>query len=190
MVYVPRFEYPGATFHVTSHAVGDEPLYRDIDDRDHFNRILGYTADRLGVRVLMWCQMTDHHHLLLETPDANLGRALHRINGIYARGFNERHRRRGHLFRERYRCWFIQSESHFFDTVRYIALNPVKAGLCGRPERYRWCSYGRMIRSARPWPANGAADVVSRCGGVETIVAYVDEGLRALELERALELAA
>lgn len=183
MTYWPRFEYPGGIFHVTSHAVGDEPAFRTVDDRRNFDQILAYTAERLGVRVLMRCQMSNHHHLLLETPNANLGAAMHRINGVYARGFNERHRRRGHLFRERYRCWFVQTDRHFFRTVRYIALNPVKAGICGRPERYRWSSYGPTIRLARPWPCNAMHDVASRFGGAAALVAFVEEGLLALDAD-------
>jgi hypothetical protein len=115
---------------------------------------------------------------------------MHRVNGLYARGFNERHGRRGHLFRERYRCWFVQSELHFFRTVRYIALNPVQARICRRPERYRWSSFGPMVRESRPWPANGARDVIRRFGSVEALVEFVEEGLRAREWDEDLELLA
>ena len=190
MSYVRRFEFPGGVFHVTSHAVGDELAYRTLEDRDHFRRILGYSADRLGVRILMWCLMSDHHHLLLETPHANLGRFMHRVNGVYARGFNERHHRKGHLFRERYRCAFVQSETHFRRAVRYIALNPVKGGLCTRPERYRWSSFGPTIRAARPWPHAAAPEVIRRFGGVDALVAFVEEGMNALDLDDAIALLA
>ena len=190
MTYLPRFQCAGAVFHVTGHAVGDEPAFRTIEDRDHFNGIIGHSADLLGVQLLMFCQMTDHHHLLVQTPRANLDAFMHRVHGLYARGFNVRHDRRGHLFRERYRCWFVQTELHFFRTVRYIALNPVRAGICRRPERYRWGSYGATLRAARAWPAFGAPEVVRRFGSEEALASFVEEGLRARRWDDDLELLA
>lgn len=190
MAYTPRFLHSGAVYHVTGHAVGDEPAFRTLEDRDHFDGIIGHSADLLGVKLLMYCQMTDHHHLLVETPYGNLDAFMHRVHGMYARGYNERHDRRGHLFRERYRCWFVQTEMHFFRTVRYIALNPVKAGMCRRPERYRWGNYGSILRAGRAWPAFAQNEVTRRCGGEEALRAFVEEALRARQWDDDLELLA
>jgi hypothetical protein len=85
--------------------------------------------------------MRNHYHLLVETPRANLSVGMRQLNGVYARGFNGRHNRCGHVFQARYRSILIQKESHLLEVVRYIALNPVRAGLSGHPARYRWSSY-------------------------------------------------
>jgi REP element-mobilizing transposase RayT len=188
MRYVHRFEHPGAMFHVTAHSVDGEIEFRTVEDHRNFNWILGSTVDRLGLRVLMWCHVVNHHHLLVQTPQANLAASMHRLMSTYARGFNIRHGRRGHLFRERYRSTLVQGEEHFARCVRYIALNPVKHGLVDRPERYRWCNFGSIVRGGRPSPANAQVDVVTHFGGVEALVAHVEEGLR--ELQAASRLAA
>jgi hypothetical protein len=70
---------------------------------------------------------------------------MHQLNGLYARGFNERHRRVGHLFQDRYKSLRIRREPHLWAAVRYIALNPVTAGLCARPEEWQWSSHRAAI---------------------------------------------
>ena len=185
MRYVHRFEYPSGIFHVTAHAISGEREFRNTEDHRNFNWILGYTAQRLGLRVLMWCHVVNHHHLLVQTPEANLAPSMHRLMSTYARGYNARHGRRGHLFRERYRSTFVQTEDHFFRCVRYIALNPVKHDLCSRPESYRWSNYGSLVRGGRATPANAQVDVITRFGSMEALTAYVEEGLQELLQLRA-----
>jgi putative transposase len=85
--------------------------------------------------------MGNHYHLLVETPRANLSAGMRQLNGLYARRFNGRHSRCGHVFQARYRSILIQKESHLLAVVRYVALNPVRAGLCRHPAQYRWSSY-------------------------------------------------
>jgi len=90
--------------------------------------------------------MTNHFHLILQTPTESLASGMHRLNGHYARRFNARHSFQGHLFERRYDARVIDSESQFEDTVRYVALNPVKAGLCESPADWPWCNFYGMAR--------------------------------------------
>jgi len=59
-------------------------------------------------------------------------------NGDYARAFNRRHARRGHLFGQRFSSWVVEGEEYLENTIRYVLLNPVRAGLCRHPNEWRW----------------------------------------------------
>jgi len=95
--------------------------------------------------------MPNHVHLLLETPLPNLGVGMQRLQSQYAQIFNERHGRTGHLFQGRYGSVRITSDEQLWGVVTYIAMNPVRAGLCRRPEHWRWSSHAHML-AGRPAP--------------------------------------
>lgn len=82
--------------------------------------------------------MGTHYHLLLEAKADALPAAMQWLNSVYARGFNKRYDRRGHLFGARYDTWLMRDQQHFDATVRYVLNNPVRAGLCKRAEEWRW----------------------------------------------------
>ena len=100
-----------------------------------------------------WVLMTNHYHLLLETPDANLARGMRQLNGTYSQAFNRRHDRVGHLFQGRYKSILVERESHLLELVRYVVLNPVRAGMVRSPAEYRWSSYEETagLRRAATW---------------------------------------
>jgi hypothetical protein len=85
--------------------------------------------------------MTNHYHLLLETPEPNLTRGMHRLNGPYAQRLNKRHGRVGHLFQGRYKAILVERESHLLELARYVVLNPVRAGMVGSAGEYPWSSF-------------------------------------------------
>jgi putative transposase len=84
-----------------------------------------------AVRLLL---MNNHYHLLVRTPEANIAKGMHYINMMYARIFNQRHELSGHLFERRYFSVLVESQEHLVELFRYIALNPVRGGLCLRPK--------------------------------------------------------
>lgn len=149
-----RFQHPGAVYHITTNGIDDHPIYFDIEDRNIWVITLGNAVDKFALEVLAWCEMTTHHHVMLRAPHGNLDRAVQWLNGVYAQGVNKRHRRKGHLYGDRYSCWLIQTEAHLLDTARYIALNPPEAGICQFPEEWNWGSYRGAVADARPWPGN------------------------------------
>jgi hypothetical protein len=85
--------------------------------------------------------MGNHYHLLLETPKPNLSRGMHRINSIYSQKFNLRHERVGHLLQGRFKAILVEKERHLLELVRYVVLNPVRAGLTGHAGGWRWSNY-------------------------------------------------
>ena len=88
--------------------------------------------------LLAYCLMGTHYHLVLDVEGKTLPEAMRWLNGVYARRFNKRHERRGHLLGARYNTWFIRDERHYTATIRYVLDNPVRAGLCERPEEWPW----------------------------------------------------
>jgi putative transposase len=145
-----RHEVVNAIYHVTQHATGDEALFRDPFDRYFFERLLDRTLTIYGLDLIAYCQLDNHYHLLLRLRKATLAAGMQFLNGRYVQGFNERHDRRGTLVRGRYTSTIVETEDHYVNCLVYIAMNPVKAGLCRHPEEWEWGSYGGRGSLARP----------------------------------------
>lgn len=137
----------GGTYHVTSRGNRRQSIYHDDDDRRLFLVLRDQVVRRCRWRMLAYCLMTNHFHLLIETPAPNLSAGMHRLNGDYAKYFNARHSVDGHLFDRRFGSRLIETEEHLADTLRYIAFNPVEAGLCAHPREWRWSSFFRVGKS-------------------------------------------
>ncbi len=132
----------------------------DESDFEMLHILLGITLTRQRWRCTAYCLMTTHFHLLVETPQANLDRGMQYLAGLYARSFNQRHQRTGHLFGERYYSGLVADEPHQLESIRYIALNPVRAGVCAAPEDWRWSSYAAAIGQRSPDPLVTTGDLL------------------------------
>jgi putative transposase len=141
----PRIQFPGATYHVTSRGIRKSAIYTDTRDRLRFGQLLQGVVDRFAWRCHAYCWMTNHFHLLVETPHGDISRGMHRLNGMYARWFNWRHGYEGHLFDRRFGAVLVEDESHLLELTRYIVLNPVRAGACDHPGEWRWSSYAETV---------------------------------------------
>ena len=117
------------------------PIFHDDKDRLMFMELLGEEAVRCGWLVHDYTLMGNHFHLVIETPECTLSIGMHHLLTTYVRRFNQRHRRRGHLFGDRFKNILVQQEEYGLTLSRYIALNPVRAGLARRPEDWPWSSY-------------------------------------------------
>jgi putative transposase len=145
MARPPRFTAPGAIYHVTSRGNRKGDIFNDVRDRMRFLQLLGQNVERLQWRCHGYCLMTNHYHLLVETPCADISAGMHRLNGIYAKWFNWRHGFEGHLFERRFRGIVVEGDAHFLEASRYIVLNPVRAGLRPGPQNWRWSSHAEII---------------------------------------------
>jgi REP-associated tyrosine transposase len=128
----------GGIYHVTARGTGPIDIYRDDVDRRNFLARLVTVERRFAWIRRALCLMGTHYHLLVETPEPNLSVGLHHLNGLYAKLFNVRHGRVGTLFQSRFHAVLIETEDHLEAAVHYIAANPVRAGLCARPEDWPW----------------------------------------------------
>ena len=115
--------------------------------------MLAQAVRRQRWSCLAYCLMHNHIHLLVETPQPNLGAGMQRLHGLYAQTFNKRHKRCGHLFQGRYGGDRVRTDEQLLTAARYIALNPVEAGLCERPDEWPWSSHAGVLE----WGGAGVA---------------------------------
>ena len=146
-----RQEFEAGVHHVYARGVEKRLVFLDDRDRKLYLKLLEAEVIRQRWRCLSYCLMPNHVHLLIETREPNLGTGMRRLHGAYARAFNRRHNRWGHLFGERYGSTRIEDDAQMWMTVGYIARNPVEAKLVESPERWRWGSHAALTA------ANGAA---------------------------------
>ncbi len=132
-----RIEFAGALYHVTSRGDGRDDIYLDDEDKEDYLEVLRVVCERFNWSIHAYCLMTNHYHLLVETPDGNLSKGMRHLNGVYTQRFNRKHNSVGHVFQGRYKAIIVQKESYLLELSRYIVLNPVRA---------------QMVRSAKDWP--------------------------------------
>jgi putative transposase len=137
----PRLLVPGGIYHVFSRGNRRQDVYLDAIDRFRFLDRLEEVVAWFGWLVHAYCLMPNHFHLLLETPEPNLSAGMHRLNFLSAQSFNRRHDVDGHLFQGRFHSPLVTSDEHLVELSRYVALNPVRAGLVRDPVDWRWSSY-------------------------------------------------
>jgi REP-associated tyrosine transposase len=141
----PREFVEGGIYHVYARGNNRQRIYRDEFDCALYLRMLGDVVERNAWLCLSYCLMRNHVHLLVQTPKGDLCRGMQLLHGQYVAKYNKRHRRGGHLFQGRYGATLIASDEQFHAAARYIAQNPVRAGLCQRPEQWRWSAYAATL---------------------------------------------
>lgn len=136
-----RIQFPGALYHITSRGNRQEDIYDDDIDRASFLEVLGNTCQQYHWICHAYCLMSNHYHLLIETPEGNLSRGMRQLNGVYTQTCNRRHNRVGHLFQGRYKAILVEKESYLLELARYIVLNPVRARIVKKAGTWAWSSY-------------------------------------------------
>jgi putative transposase len=151
-----RIEFAGALYHLLDRGDRREEIVVDEADRARFVVTLGEVCERTGWRVHAFVLMSNHYHLLVETPTANLVAGMRWFQTSWTMRFNRRHRLAGHLFQGRYKAMIVDPEEkgYFAALSDYIHLNPLRAGLISLEERlfdYRWSSYPfYVVKRHRP----------------------------------------
>ena len=140
-----RIEFPNALYHVTARGDRREPIVEDDTDRAAFFNVLAEVIERFNWRCHAYCLMTNHYHLVVETPDANLSKGMRQLNGMYTQATNRRHQRTGHLFQGRFKAILVDKDNYLLELSRYVVLNPVRAGMVKHPRQYAWSSYRAMV---------------------------------------------
>ncbi len=136
-----RIQYPGAVYHITSRGNARKAIFYDDKDRIRFLNFLTKVNKQYGWLCHGYCLMTNHYHLLIETPQPNLSRGMKRLNSQYSLIFNKRHRRVGHVLQGRYRSIVVEKQSYLLELCRYTVLNPVRANMVEKPDEWIWSSY-------------------------------------------------
>ena len=154
-----RLDWMGAAHHVMARGVGKCPIFLDSTDGEDFLRRLSRLVVECDISLMAWVMMPNHIHLLTRTGEVPLGKFMQRLLTGYAGFFNREHGRVGHLFQNRFKSILVQEDLYFFELVRYIHLNPLRAGLVAdleELEMYPWCGHGGLTGALRmPWLDRG-----------------------------------
>jgi REP element-mobilizing transposase RayT len=140
-----RIEFAGALYHLTARGDRREAIYDDDEDRVAFLDILGAVVGDFNWACYGYCLMTNHYHLVMETPDGNLSKGMRQLNGVYTQYSNRRHKRVGHLFQGRYKAILVDEEAYLLELSRYVVLNPARAGMAQGHDEWPWSSYPAMM---------------------------------------------
>lgn len=140
-----RIEYEGAFYHITARGNEQRKIYYAEADYENFKSYLRDAQRKYGCVLHSYVLMPNHYHLLAETPNANIGKVMHYINGSYANHINRKRERSGHLFQGRYKAILVERDNYLLELSRYIHLNPVRAKIVRKPEDYLHSSYGQFI---------------------------------------------
>ena len=162
-----RIEYRGAVYHVICRGNNRQAVFRDDRDRKRYLEKLSLYCREKEVDLLSYCLLTNHVHLLLETPAGNLSKMMQPFRTSYTVYFNKRHRCTGHVFEQRYKALLVDRDNYLLEVSRYIHCNPVAAKIVDRPQDYPWSSYAAYLR--------GKGILGLRC---ETVLGYFAGGRR------------
>jgi REP element-mobilizing transposase RayT len=140
-----REQVENGIYHATIRGNRRGLVFLGEDDYLLFLRLLRRVVVRFEWELHAYCLMPNHYHLLFTIPEPNLSAGMCLLNGHYARAFNEIHGLTGHVFERRFHSGLVRTEEHMIVVSAYIALNPVLARHCDRPEQYRWSSYRATV---------------------------------------------
>lgn len=146
-----RIQYPDAWYHVMNRGRRGETIFHTADDHRLFMDILHEGIELFSLRISSYCLMSNHYHLLVQTPAGNLSRCMRHINGVYTQRYNAAHGLDGPLFRGRYKAVLVDEDSYLLHLVRYIHRNPIRAGMVRRAEEYEYSSHQGYLSNAGKW---------------------------------------
>lgn len=162
-----RLEYPGALYHVSARGNAGQPIFLKDGDREQFLLLLGREIAQARWTCFAYCLLEAEYRLLVQTPEANLGRGIGRLNAVYSQWFNRHYGRNGHLFQGRYRAIVIDAATYLLPMVRDLAWAPVRGGLCKRPGQWFWSSHRPIGKDRNPPSWLAAAPVLAAFAGAE-----------------------
>ena len=167
-----RFQSAGVPVHVMGRGCRGQPLFARDVDREHFLYLVGEVVAEFEWEVFDWVLMTNHHHLLVQPTKPNLSAGMHRLHFMFSQRWNEREESRGHVFFRRFESVPLFRRDAPERVMRYIDLNPVRAGLCRNPGDWRWGGYRALVGLDPPRPFHVAdAGLREAIGGTDTLTA-------------------
>jgi REP-associated tyrosine transposase len=147
-----RIDAPGALHHIIARGIDRKDIFKDDKDRDSFLERLGDILAETQTSCFAWALIPNHFHLLLKTGATPISTVMRRLLTGYAVSFNRRHRRYGHLFQNRYKSILCQEDTYLLELVRYIHLNPLRAGIVNNLrslDKYRYCGHAVILKKCQ-----------------------------------------
>lgn len=168
-------------YHVTLRGNHQQDIFFTIADRERLNRLFAEVMTRFNAQLHAYCYMTNHVHALIRVSDVPLGRLILRIAGQYARETQLRLQTTGHLFEKRYYPVLVDADQYLLELLRYLHLNPVRAGMAASPDAYPWSSHHAYLgRRSEPWVTTDFALAIfgpDRARAISAYQRFVEEGL-------------
>jgi putative transposase len=140
-----RIALPGGLYHITSRGNQRGDIYFSDADREAWLNVFGQVCKRFNWLCHVWCQMSNHYHVVVETPEANLAQGMRQLNGVYTQYVNRTHDLAGHVFQGRYKSILVEKDSYLLELARYVVLNPLRAGMVEEVGDWPWSSYRATI---------------------------------------------
>jgi len=170
-----------------------QALFHDELDRESYLGLLDAACRAFGWRVLAWCLMTNHVHLVISVTERSVSRGMQFLSGNFGQAFNWRHGFTGHLFQGRFRDEVVDDDPYAFGVVRYVDLNPVRAGLVRDPSEWGYSSYRAHAGIEPPRAFHDVAWTLDRFSADrrrarELYVAFVRSGIGAPPTVRSLHV--
>jgi len=148
----PRIHYPGALYHVMLRGNGGDAIFANRADRTRFLLLLQSRIQRYHHRVHAYCLMDNHVHLAVQVAEIPLSKIIQNLAFRYTQYFNRREQRTGHLFQGRYKALLVDEDAYLLELVRYIHLNPLRAGMVKSLQTYPWSSHKAYLGlETTPW---------------------------------------
>lgn len=194
MPWRPRELSESGLYHVTQRGNAHGIIFETDEDRRTFLRIVKRYQEELGFRVLAWCLMDDHVHIVLDIADADISSTMQHIEAAYVTYFNKRTRREGHLFQGPFRSKPIKTDAQLIATIHYVFRNPESAGICSM-DTYHWSSFQECLGKRYLTDVDTVLEIF---GGVEGIrlyqgdpsdIVHAEGGRRGMSDTEALALA-
>ena len=176
---------PWGIYHLGSRGSNRGSIFRYDGDRVAFLERVAMVVKRYELRWIAYCLMGNHYHAVVQSPDERLSSAMRDLNGGYSRRCRSIYGRDAHLFKNRFWCESIETPEQFVAVVRYVDLNPIRAGLCGHPSEWPWGSC-RVMMGADLTPSFLAPEVFLREFSADLDVArrayaqMIDEAVTAM----------
>jgi len=136
-----RIEFEGALYHVITRGNQRQRVFKDVEDRQHYLKILADYKVRYQYALYAYVLMSNHVHLLIEAKEIPLSKILQGINQSYTMYFNRKYGTVGHLFQGRYKAILCDKDAYLLSLVKYIHLNPIRVGVVKEVEKYPWSSH-------------------------------------------------
>jgi REP element-mobilizing transposase RayT len=178
------------TYHVFNRGNRKAPIFLEDGDFQRFLELLQELGRKFGWPFFAYCLMTNHFHLVVETPEGDVSAGMHRLSFLYAQYFNRKYTLEGHVFQGRFKTVVIGSDVQLLAAIRYVVTNPVRAGLTVTAEQWRWSSYRATVGIRRP-PAFLSVHRVLRYFGShrdeqqKRFAAFIAEEEEAIRRQRA-----
>jgi len=160
-----RYLLAGYTYHLTHRCHDRSFLFRFARDRTEYRRRLRSAVDAFEISLLTYCITSNHTHLLVRAEDpATISRFMQKLEGEFAEAYNIRKRRSGAFWDGRYTCTMVDEGAYFWNCLKYIDLNMVRAGVVSHPSEWDWCGYRELVGDRQRYRLLDQPEVLLWCG--------------------------